>query len=213
MDSSIVSFYISINGNIINSNIQIVQINIENNISKISKATINILEHVNDTDSSSDQVFILGSAVEIGVGYGTSNAALFKGSITKIGIQIEERIGKQLVVTCNTIDMRAPTTLRHIPTPKAVFTYGENILALNMEMASMAQKASKKNDSSSKDVINAVKGELVILGTSLVKPNDIILVNGVSNFVDGNLFVNKVAHVVKDGNWNTTLFVEPNLKF
>ena len=32
-------------------------------------------------------------------------------------------------------------------------------------------------------------------------------------FVDGNLFVNKVAHSVKNGNWNTTLFVEPHLKF
>lgn len=211
---SLVSFYISINGNIINNNIQIVQIDVESNVSKISKAIINVLENENDTDSSSDQVFVLGSAVEIGVGYsGTPEVVLFKGSITKIGIQIGESRGKHLVITCNAIDMRAPTTLRYIPAPKAVFTYGDNILALNMEMASLAQKATKTNDFSSKDIINAVQGELLTMGTSLVKPNDIILVSGISDFVDGNLFVNKVAHSVKNGNWNTTLFVEPHLKF
>jgi len=100
---SVVTFAVTIGGNIIPNETRVLSVHIETQVNRISTAKIVILDGNADTGefkASSSATFIPGAAVTISAGYDSNNTQLFQGIITRQSIRIDNLVGSALEVEC-----------------------------------------------------------------------------------------------------------------
>lgn len=86
-----ISFDIAINGKILDSEYQVIKINVDKAINKISRAKIYITggdAYQNTFDQSEDSNFLPGKTVQIKLGYEQDNEPVFEGIIENLGVSL-----------------------------------------------------------------------------------------------------------------------------
>jgi len=99
----IATFVVKVGGNAIPDTVQILSVQVEKKINKISAARIVILDGEANTgkfEVSSSSTFVPGGELSVEAGYDTKNKVIFKGIITQQSIRIDPIIGSVLEVEC-----------------------------------------------------------------------------------------------------------------
>jgi phage protein D len=87
-----ISFEIAINGKVLNSKYQVIKINVDKAINKISRAKIYISggdAYLNTFDETEDSTFLPGKTVQISLGYEQDNDPVYEGIIENLGVSLK----------------------------------------------------------------------------------------------------------------------------
>ncbi|MCB0835203.1 MAG: type VI secretion system tip protein VgrG [Bacteroidetes bacterium] len=99
----LVTFAIKVGGNVIPDENQVLSVEIESAVNRISRATISIRDGEASSGTfkaSSSETFVPGAKITIEAGYDSKNQIIFKGIITGQFVQINNAIGSRLIVEC-----------------------------------------------------------------------------------------------------------------
>ncbi len=100
-DTSLTTFTIEVNGSPINSAFQVFSIDTWSSVNKVPKARLVLFDGSaaeRNFEISNLETFLPGGKVQISVGYNGKETAIFKGTIVKQGIEINETQASKLIV-------------------------------------------------------------------------------------------------------------------
>ncbi len=103
ISGGLTSFVVKVAGNAIPDSIQVLSIEVDMSVNRISTARIVVLDGNDATgkfEASSGDTFVPGNDITIEAGYDNKNAQIFKGIITKQTIRVDEHIGSSLEIEC-----------------------------------------------------------------------------------------------------------------
>jgi len=201
-NSDLVSFTIKVSGQAIPDTILVSSINVLKQFNVPSHAEITILSgNILDQDSLDvdSNLFDNGKTIGIEIGYNGQNTLVFSGVVSGQSLSINAETGTRFKINCiDTNFIETPDAIDLIDadntssTPSMVATYGINIY----ELTATINKYNQSN----------VFGSFKTQGTSLVEPNNLIELTGVSEKFNGNHLVNKINHTMSEGNWFSEIF-------
>ncbi|WP_346863315.1 type VI secretion system tip protein VgrG [uncultured Draconibacterium sp.] len=105
---SLVTFNVLVNGEELNSTIQVLSIAVEKEMNRIPWAKITILDgepSTGDFEHSNEATFIPGNEIEIKAGYDSNNETIFKGVVIRHSLKIRSS-GSVLVVECRDLAIK-----------------------------------------------------------------------------------------------------------
>ena len=100
---SLASYTVKVAGSTIPDEINVLSVQVEKRVNRISTASIMILDGEPNTgtfEASSSDIFVPGNLISIEAGYDSLNEVIFKGIITRQSIHIDNVVGSALEVEC-----------------------------------------------------------------------------------------------------------------
>ena len=192
-DSKLVTFQISSEGKVIDSSIQVAEIEVYHNVSGIAQARMILLAGDNVPQLVDSPAFETGKRLEIKLGYDQADQSIFAGIIASQNLYVEPGQGAAFEVICEALTEIKTTSLADLQKlkPMEVLTYGDNILACNIQ-------SDPQGD-------GQAEGAFKVFGNSVLVAGGVVAIYGLGKAFQGNHFLSSVSHHVANGQWVTDI--------
>lgn len=192
-DSKVVTFEINSEGKALDSTLQVVEIEVYHNVSGIAQARMIFLAGDNVPQLVDSAALQTGKRIEVKLGYDQVNQSVFAGIIASQNLYVEPEQGAAFEVICEALTeiKTASSTDLQKSKPMDVLTYGDNILACNIQ-------SDPQGD-------GQAEGAFKVFGNSILVAAGVVAIDGLGKAFQGNHFVSSVSHHVANGQWVTDI--------
>lgn len=189
--SKLVTFQISSEGKELDAALQVAEIEVYHNVSGIAQARMVFLAGDNVPGLVDSPAFGAGKRIEIKLGYDQVNEAVFAGIVANQNLYLEPEKGVAFEVICEALTEVQNSTDAHGAKPMEVLTYGENILACNIQSDPHGEAQAE--------------GAFKVFGNNALQAGGLVAIKGLGKVFEGNHFVTGVSHHVGNGQWVTDI--------